>query len=246
MEGVRSAASFEGLIALAVIYFLLNLIGKAGKKRGTGAARPLPPPEPGRVPDGTQQEGFSLEAVLREIERVKHEAEKRSAPPLPAPAPHTERPRFSAPPSRPKASGKRPRQLPSADRPGRPKDVQDERGPLGRHSRTRLPSAEEMEERESLESGSLEVAGRLENLDEARQRPRVEFDQDEGAEELVQRRIQQAEARNREFSAQDHRRFHEQLRQGEEPQTRKPILTTQQLRQAFVWREILGPPKSLE
>lgn len=236
---VRSAASFEGLIILAVLYWILSAISKAGK-RGTGASRPLPPPGPEEHPTGTQQEGFSLEAVLREIERVKREAEQRERP-----APPAERPRTSVA-SKPKPTGKRPRQLSNADRPGRLKDVQDERGPLGRLSRTRLPSAEEMEDRDTLESESLEVPGRLENLDEARVRPRDVVDQDEGAEEVVERRIREAEARNRPFSAKDHLRFHEQVEAGEPAPPARRTFPTKQLRQAFVWREILGPPKSLE
>jgi hypothetical protein len=289
IEEVRSAASFEGLIVLAVIYFVLSMLSKAGKK--AGRQRPAPPP-PSHDPSNTatQEEGFSLEAVLREIERVKREAERRQTtapadperPRLVNPPAHTkpqgerprhievaerqrdegqrprhidaaersrpegERPRHVEQVSRPRSEGKRPRALPSTERRGRMARHQDEMGPLGRHSRTRLPGAEEMEDRESLEGQSLEGEGQLEVLDETRLRTRVEVDQDEGAEAIVQRRIKEAEARNKEFSAADHTQFHDKIRKTETKQAASRALTTAHLRQAFVWREILGPPKGLE
>jgi hypothetical protein len=289
IEEVRSAASFEGLIVLAVIYFVLSMLSKAGKK--AGRQRPVPPPQPhDPATTATQEEGFSLEAVLREIERVKREAERRQTPPAQDPErprmvnppvhsrpegqrprhleaaerqraegqrprhiealerarPEGERPRHIEQLGRPKSEGKRPRALPSTERRGRMAKVLDEMGPLGRHSPTRLPSAEEMEERDSLEGQSLEVEGQLEVLDETRRRPRVEVDQDEGAEAVIQRRLQEAEARNREFSETDHRKFHQKLNQSSTKAATPRGLTTAQLRQAFVWREILGPPKGLE
>lgn len=283
MEELRSAASFEGLIVIAVIYFLLAAISKAGRRR----AGQVPPPPPGpEDATPTQQEGFSLEAVLREIERVKREAEGRSAPEHPAEA----RPRLSNPAPKPKPAGQRPRALPSTERPGRMTAPQAEQrpralpssersgrmatpqadkrpralpltertgrmaraqtdaGPLGRHGRTGLPGAEEVEERTSLEEGgSIEVEERFEVLDDTRLRTRVEVDQDEGAEAVVQRRIQEAAARNRELSDADHRKFHDRIKQTEaEPRPAAQKRSIAQLRQAFIWREILGPPKALE
>ena len=104
-----------------------------------------------------------------------------------------------------------------------------------------------MEDRESLEDrGSLEVAGRLENLDESRLRRRIEVDQDDGTEAIVQRRITEAESRNTALSAADHRQFHDKIKQAESKPAAGIGLTVPQLRQAFVWKEILGPPKGLE
>jgi hypothetical protein len=125
--------------------------------------------------------------------------------------------------------------------------AQTEAGPLGRHSRIRLPEAEEMEDRTSLEdAGSLEREARVEVLDD-RRRPRVEVDHDEGAEAVVQRRIREAEARNREFSEVDYRQFHERIKEQAEA---APVVSRRwsnsKLREAIIWREILGPPKSLE
>ena len=263
MEEIRSAASFEGLAVLAVIYFALSALSKAGRKRG-GQAPPPPRPAAGSGTTGTQQEGLSLESVLRQIERVKREAETRTA----RPEPPDVRPRLSNPAPKPKPAGQRPRALPSverqgrmasaqtdqrpralpsAERQGRMARAQTEAGPLGRHSQTRLPSSEEFEERTSLEEGgSLEGAGRLEVLDEARLRTRQVEDQDEGAEAVVQRRIQEAEARNREFSEADHTKFHQRIQQAEAAPVASRKRSIAQLREAFIWREILGPPKSLE
>lgn len=245
LQEVRSAASFEGLVVVAVIYFVISMIARAGKQAGKGRGSRPPAPLPPGEPQGTrpQSEGFSLEAVLREIERVKREAERRTSVP-PAAQDH---PRFSNPASKPKPAGQRPRALPASDRKGRMAKAMDEAGPLGRHSRVRLPSAEEMEDRESLEdAGALEVAARLEHLDPVPRDQRVEVDEDDGAEALVQRRIREAEARNTAFSAADHTRFHEKIKQTESKPAAGIGLTVTQLRQALVWKEILGPPKSLE
>jgi hypothetical protein len=241
LQEVRDAASFEGLIVVAVIYFVLSTIARVGKQAGKGPrARPPAPLPPGA---GARSEGFSLEAVLREIERVKREAEQRAVVPPVA----KDHPRFSNPASLPKPVGLRPRALPSTDRKGRMAKAMDEAGPLGRHGRVRLPSAEEMEDRESLEeSGALVAAARLEDLDPVPRHQRIEVDQDDGAEALVQRRIREAEARNTAFSAADHARFHEKIRQTESKPADGIGLTVTQLRQALVWKEILGPPKALE
>lgn len=246
MPDVKLAASPEGIIILAVLYGIFALISKVQKAASKQARREAATPEqsgqaeaPGQAPS---EGGFSLEAVLREIERVKQEAERRSAPP-----PHQDRPRLSNPPPKARPQGNRPRQLASTERKGRMAAAQDERGPLGRHSKTRLPASEEFEDRASLEDGgSIEVAGVLENLDETRRR-RVEVDQDEGAEALVQRRINDAQARNKAFSESDHRQFHDKIKQVDPAKPAKPLgLNPGQLKTAFVWREILGPPKSLE
>lgn len=240
------AASPEGIIALAVVYFMFAVFSKLKKagQKNTPPRLPQDRPVPGAEMARTEStpNSFSLEAVLKEIQRVKQEAERRSAP-----APDQGRPRQLVAVAKARPEGSRPRQLPSTERKGRMAKAMDEKGPLGRHSKTRLPSSEEFEDRTSLEDGgSIEVAGRLENLDDTRGR-RVEVDQDDDAEALVQRRIQQAELRNRSFSESDHRQFHDKIKQSASVEASKvPMPTTAQLRQAIVWREILGPPKALE
>jgi hypothetical protein len=247
MEAVRQAASFEGLIILAVIYFVLNLLSRAGKRAGQSDQPPAEAPD---EPAPTQQEALSLEKILQEIERVKKEkaAERRVPPaerakPLPPrrpPPPPLRRPEVEARQGR-MAS---PRRLPPPATPG---------GPMGRPGSRKLQSHEEVEERESLEGASLEVEESLEVLDDTRFRPLSTLDHDDEAEAVVQARIKAAEQRNRAHTAKDHREFHDQLAQdeiGAAPAAAKAATAAQaraaNLRKALIWREILGPPKGLE
>ncbi|MBK8005815.1 MAG: hypothetical protein IPK12_18335 [Gemmatimonadetes bacterium] len=127
------------------------------------------------------------------------------------------------------------------------------RGPLGRSADRAIPEAEDVEERGSLEGESLEVAESLEILDETRLRPprRIE-DQDDLAEQVAQRRVKQAEQRNQAHRAADHAAFHDHIAQGEigadagAEQAAARGTRRQQLRQAVIWREILGPPRGEE
>jgi hypothetical protein len=216
-EPIRSAASPEGMIVLAIIYFILWLFSKRGKNK---KQRDLPADPVSTGGDATQQEGFSLEKILRQIEQVKQQAEEKER-------------QARLPQQRPPLSQPRPR--PSRD---------STRGPMGRHSQTRLPSAEEVEERDTLESGSLEVEEQVENLDTSRLRKRV--DQDEQAEAIVQRRIDSAQARNQAHRNADHKAFDKRIREPAPAEVAERRYSVKSLRDAFVWREILGPPKSLE
>ncbi len=220
--------SFEGLIALGVLWVVLNLFAKFREKVAEaekpdhseeppgGGARP-------RLPDATQQEGFSLERVLREIQRAKAEAEARN------------KPLSSADTARLKTAWKKPRTAPASPR------GQAEAGPLGRHGRMTLPSAEEVEERGSLEGTERVVSAET----EVRRPEREVVDQDDAAEQLVQRRITDAEARNRPLDAADHRAFDRQVRQQPAAKTVIAGFSVKDLRNAVVWREILGPPVGL-
>jgi hypothetical protein len=230
MEGVRQAAGFEGLIILGVIYFILNLITKAGKKKEDAASD-------GRLAAGSAEpeQGLSLEKILREIQRAKERAEQQQAASRPA-----------ARASIKQGAGELLRQKRLEAEARRPQPLQplNERGPLGRHSRTRLPAAEEIEERDSLEGGSLEVEERIQNFD-SRTRAAV-VDQDDQAEALVQRRISQANARNAEHRSSDHRNFDKKIRDAVPDIVTVVRYAPAQMRDAFVWRELLGPPKSME
>ncbi|MGH7702457.1 MAG: hypothetical protein ACREMO_05155, partial [Gemmatimonadales bacterium] len=75
--------SFGGLIALGVFWVILNLFIKT-REKGARAETPDHRKGPGdsggagrQPPDATQQEGFSLERVLREMQRAKAEAQGR-------------------------------------------------------------------------------------------------------------------------------------------------------------------------
>jgi hypothetical protein len=103
-----------------------------------------------------------------------------------------------------------------------------------------LPDDEDVEERASLEQPERVVS--LER--EVRRPQRVEYDQDSGAEELVRRRIAAAEARSGPLRRADHKAFDARIRQEPADHTAVRRYTPAQLRDAIVWREILGPPVS--
>jgi hypothetical protein len=72
-------------------------------------------------------------------------------------------------------------------------------------------------------------------------------DQDDEAERVVQQRLDQVAARGGPLGEADHQRFDQRIRQEPADHTavrpRDPAID--RLRQAIVWREILGPPVSL-
>jgi hypothetical protein len=92
---------------------------------------------------------------------------------------------------------------------------------------------------------SLEREPEVASLEEVVRRPgRGEYSQDAGAEQLVQRRINAAALRDTARSKADHIQFDERIRKEPADQTSTRGYTTKQLRDAIVWREILGPPVS--
>ena len=114
-----------------------------------------------------------------------------------------------------------------------------EYGPVGRQSRARLPEAEEVEERTSLEEDREAVS--LEVLDNRSERQVEDFDDE--AEAVLKRRLAVAEARTSGRTLLDHRRFDEAIRAPAPAVPSGPKRPG--LRQALVWREILGPPVAL-
>jgi hypothetical protein len=183
----------KGLIFLAVVWFLFNLLARKkspppkGQQRG-GAAAPRPAPPPVRL-DPTQREGSQLELLLRQLGRTLDQAG----------------------------------------------------GPLGRAPDRSLPSAEEVEEGESLEV--VPVARSLEG-DASRATP-VTVDQDDEAERVAARRIAEAEGRTRALTKADHLAFDQRIRQEPADKTATRGSRRRRLQQAIVWRDILGPPVSL-
>ena len=114
-------------------------------------------------------------------------------------------------------------------------------GPMGRAPDRRLPPAEDVEEGQSLET-----MPRVRSLETEPQRPeRVRVDHDDDAEQLVARRIAAAEARSGPRTRADHQAFDQRIRREPADKTAARRLTRRQLRDAVVWREILGPPVSL-
>ncbi|MDQ3516431.1 MAG: hypothetical protein M3403_06610, partial [Gemmatimonadota bacterium] len=114
-------------------------------------------------------------------------------------------------------------------------------GPAGRPASLPLPPAEEVENRETLETG-VEVVS-LEQ--EVRRPPRPRSDREERAEQIEAGRVAAAELRSGALTRADHAAFDARIRQEPADATAVRPLTLEQLRAALVWREILGPPISL-
>ena len=113
-----------------------------------------------------------------------------------------------------------------ADRPGLPTPVEGEQ--------------EDIEDRVSLEEPERVVS--LEA--EPQRRPRARYDHDAEAEGVVHRRIAEARSRDGALNQKDHQVFDARVRQEPADHTAVRRYTPAQLRDAIVWREILGRPVS--
>ena len=102
------------------------------------------------------------------------------------------------------------------------------------------PSAEEVEERTSLE----EVPEIRSLEEEVHRAPRKLVDRDDEAASFETRRIAAAAARDHTRTRADHAAFDQRIRQEPAEHTATPGFTPEQLRNAVIWREILGPPVS--
>ena len=113
--------------------------------------------------------------------------------------------------------------------------------PSARPSLPPLQDDEDVEDRRSLEDEPVRVV----SLETQVNRPeRAEYSQDADAEELVRRRIAAADARSGRLTKADHQAFDSRIREEPADHTAVRRYTTAQLRDAIVWREILGPPVS--
>jgi hypothetical protein len=182
----------KGLLLFAAVWFVVGLLGRAGRKnqglkpnRQPPSRRPLPQAHGN---DPTQQEGSRLELVLREFQRAMENAGEQ------------ERPAQSLP-----------------------------------------QRYEEIEEGRSLEAEPEVVS--LETVVSRPGRRRV--DQDDEAEQIEARRIKAAAKRDSARSPVDHAAFDQRIRQQPAEHTAARGYTAKQLRDAIIWREILGPPVSL-
>jgi len=99
-------------------------------------------------------------------------------------------------------------------------------------------------EEDVAEGESLEIEPEVISLEaEVRRAPRRRVVQDEGAEAIEARRVTAAAARDRAATKADHAAFDKRIRQ--EPADKTEVrYTARQLRDAVVWREILGKPVS--
>ena len=113
-----------------------------------------------------------------------------------------------------------------------------------RPATTRVPTPpvgeEDVEDRESLEEPE-QVVSLETNVSRG---PRAVYDQDSEAEAIAQRRIDAARARDRPLGKSDHALFDARIRQEAADHTAVRRYTPAQLRDAIVWREILGRPVS--
>ena len=73
----------------------------------------------------------------------------------------------------------------------------------------------------------------------------MRVDQDEEAEGIEAARVAAAEARSGALTRKDHTAFDSRIRQEPADATAVRPLSAERLREAMVWREILGPPVSL-
>jgi len=117
-----------------------------------------------------------------------------------------------------------------------------EHGPRGRRGSVRLESAEEVEDRESLEVAPV-VVSREWGGDRGE---RELVDQDDQAEAILQRRLAVADAHSRGLTLADHQRFDQRIRAAPPATASAPRATRARppMRQAVVWAEILGKPVS--
>ena len=216
-EELSRADGMTGVIIFAVVYAIVSIMAKIkqSSQRGAGDAP---------TPDADQQ----ARQQRRQQQRLDQQRQQRPTlpvPPRPAGGTQSEGTRLED----------LLRVLTEAA------GVPTTEGPMGRPARIPLPPAEEVEERESLE-----VEEQIQNLEtEARRPSRREVDHDDEAEAIVQRRILAAQERDRSLSRADHLAFDKKIRAVKPDNTRVAKPRPPSLRQAIVWREILGPPVSL-
>jgi hypothetical protein len=170
--------------------------------------------------------------------RGESQSRRRTGPQAPQPRPHPPTARHPSPKDATQREGSRLEQLLRELERNLEQGGQD--GTLARLPLPPLPDDEDVEERESLEQPA-----RVVSLETEVKRPaRVSYSQDSGAEDLVRQRIAAGEARSGALTKADHKTFDTRIRQEPADHTAVRRYTTAQLRDAIVWREILGPPVS--
>lgn len=217
--------SIEGLAILAVVYLVLNLIAKAGKKLG-GHFEAAQEQAVDTRPNQSQEEEFSLKKLLREIERARAEGEQAPKP-IPRAKPESEAQRLA----RVKQAFEASRQLTTPRKPTQ--------APLGRMARL---STEIMSE-----GRSLEVEESIVNFDDAAntRSVRAEIDQDDQAQAVIQRRLDAAAHRTREGREASYQAQQKAAAAAVASEALSAAAASSRLRRAIVWREILGPPLAL-
>jgi hypothetical protein len=216
LDRVARADGISGIVVIGIIYAILTVIGKikeAAKTAGGNSAPPTPTPGPSQ------------------------------------PQPHAMRPhpaRESRPAGvirdRPRRTQEEGAKLEALLRTLSQATGVPAQGPMGRRSPVSLPSAEEVEERESLEVGA-----NVQDLEtEVSRSERKVVDEDDEAEAIAARRVRIAEARDYSpLTGADHLEFDRSIRPVAADKTAVAKPRRSPLQSAMVWREILGPPISL-
>lgn len=108
----------------------------------------------------------------------------------------------------------------------------------------RPPSTKRLQPvRHSDEGRSLETESEVRSLEtDIRRSQRAVVDSDDEAEAIIARRIAAAEANARPLGAASHKSFDARIRQEPADATATQAPSMQRLRQAVIWREIIGPP----
>ena len=192
---------------------------------------------------------YAIVAILGKIKQAQQKGADRAPTPEPRPrlqprpapqrAPRPHQPASPRSPGNTQAEATRLEELLRVL--GEAAGVPTTEGTIGRPARVPLPAAEEVEELESLE-----VEEQILNLETVVRRPaRREVDHDDEAEALIQARIRSAQARDRTLNRADHQAFDKKIRKVEPDNTRVAKAPRPSMRQAMVWREILGPPLGL-
>jgi hypothetical protein len=205
------------MLVIGAAWLVLNALRKAGSTSPT-----KPPPVPRRpLPDGGPA------------------AAKPSGGPPARLRPDATRTRVAVPLDPTQREGARLEQL--LRQLGASLDEAAAGGPMGRAPDRPLTEAEAEEDTESLE-----VAPEVQSLETDVRRPsRPTVDQDDEAERVVAGRLRAADANLAPRTKADHRAFDERIRQEPADGTRVAASRLRQLRDAVVWREILGAPVSL-
>lgn len=215
-EGVARADGISGFVVIAVIYAVMTVIGKI-----KGASQP---------PSGQPPEAEQRKPRPPQLRRPARPQGGTYAPP-------------SAPAMRSGKAGNtqlEARKLEELLRVLGQAGESGSQGPLGRRG-TPLPAAEEVEE-----SQTLEVPEEVVDLEtEVRRSDRQVVDFDDQAEKIIKERISAASSRDRSLNRADHLEFDERIRKVAADKTAVAKANRKQLRDAIVWREILGPPIAL-
>ena len=226
-EGLSRADGMTGVIIFAIVYAIVSIMAKAKE-----AARK----QSGGNPEAeAQQQAAKAQRRLEERKRQLQQRQQQRQQQSPTRSSRPEIP----PAGNTQSEGARLQDLLRVltEAAGVPTTTG---GPVDRPMPGSLPSDEEVEERESLETEE-----QIRNLEVEERRPeRREVDFDDEAEAIAQRRIRAAQERDRSLSRKDHAEFDQKIRAvPDATRVTRPKLDA--LRQAIVWREILGPPIAL-